>query len=273
MRAGTSRIGMRSAPSMRALSYSQGSRTSRSTGFSRCASPSQAASSPGVITPMSEAETRRLLGVRERAYHGLEEIDAAPGAGRRAEGEARLHCGGFAHHGEQAPARIELLEKSPRQHRRRARQHDSVVGRVLAPATRRVAGHENYVVRAVALEVLAPEGCERRSQLHRADFAGTVGEECGQIAAAGAYFQHAVGLLQRELLQHACLELRLPHPLALACPCSFLKGQLQVGESKRAVLRGHELLARDHIEKVKHLLIQHLPGADLLLDHVETRLF
>src|SRR4029453_5632534 len=109
MRAGTSRIGMRSAPSMCALSYSQGSRTSRSSGFSRCASPSQAASSPGGITPMSEPETPPLLGVGERADHRLEEIDAAPGAGRGAEAEARLHRGGFAHHGEQARARIEGL--------------------------------------------------------------------------------------------------------------------------------------------------------------------
>ena len=35
---------------------------------------------------------------------------------------------------------------------------------------------------------------------------------------------------------------------------------------------GDELLARHQEEQVEHLLVEHLPGADLLLDHVAARL-
>jgi len=48
---------------------------------------------------------------------------------------------------------------------------------------------------------------------------------------------------------------------------------LEVGKGEVAVLRQHELLARHEIEQIEHFLIQHLPGADLLLDHVVAGLF
>jgi hypothetical protein len=38
------------------------------------------------------------------------------------------------------------------------------------------------------------------------------------------------------------------------------------------VLGRHELLARHEVEQVEHVLVEHLPGADLLLDHVGARL-
>ena len=54
-------------------------------------------------------------------------------------------------------------------------------------------------------------------------------------------------------------------------------GELQAWLADRGrdqpVLLGHELLARHQVEQVEHFLIQHLPGADLLLDHVGARLF
>ena len=34
-----------------------------------------------------------------------------------------------------------------------------------------------------------------------------------------------------------------------------------------------ELLARHQVQQVEHLLVEHLPGADLLLDHVGAGLF
>ena len=95
---------------------------------------------------------------------------------------------------------------------------------------------------------------------------GAVREQRGQVAAAGADLEHAVGLVHVELLQHARLELGLPHALA------FAERDLQVGERERAVLRRHELLARHDVEQVEHVLVEHLPGADLLLDHIGARL-
>jgi tetratricopeptide (TPR) repeat protein len=88
----------------------------------------------------------------------------------------------------------------------------------------------------------------------------------GDSFSARADFEDAVRFTHVELLQHARLELGLPHPLA------FPKGYLQVGEGKRPMLRRNELLARHDIEQIEHVLIQHLPGADLLLDHVGARL-
>ena len=90
----------------------------------------------------------------------------------------------------------------------------------LEPLRRRIAELQHRVVGAMALQVGAAESGERRLQLDRAHLGGTVREQRREIAASGAHFQHPVGLLQRELLHHACLELRLPHALAICL--SFL---------------------------------------------------
>jgi hypothetical protein len=43
--------------------------------------------------------------------------------------------------------------------------------------------------------------------------------------------------------------------------------QRQVGEGELAVHHRHEVLATHLAEHVEHAAVQHLPGADLLLDH------
>jgi hypothetical protein len=48
---------------------------------------------------------------------------------------------------------------------------------------------------------------------------------------------------------------------------------LGLGEGQRLVGFRHELLAADAHQQVEHVEIQHLPGADLLLDHVEPCFF
>jgi len=48
---------------------------------------------------------------------------------------------------------------------------------------------------------------------------------------------------------------------------------LGVDEGQRAIRRRDEVLALDHREQRQHALVQHVPGADLLLDHVEAGLF
>jgi hypothetical protein len=92
-------------------------------------------------------------------------------------------------------------------------------------------------------------------------------EQCREIAGTSADFKYLVGLLYRQLLQHARLHLRLPHMLALA------NRNLQIGEGERAVGCGHKIFTLDHVEQVQHLLVQYFPGPDLILDHVETGLF
>ena len=46
-----------------------------------------------------------------------------------------------------------------------------------------------------------------------------------------------------------------------------------VGERERAVGAGTKSSRRTAEEQVEHVLVEHLPGADLLLDHVEARAF
>src|SRR5579859_2153613 len=94
-----------------------------------------------------------------------------------------------------------------------------------------------------------------------------VREQGREIAAAGADLEHAVGLAQGKLLQHARLESGWPHPLA------FADRDLHVAEGQRAMRRRYELLARHDVEQVEHVLVEYVPGPDLLLDHVEAGLF
>ncbi len=49
-------------------------------------------------------------------------------------------------------------------------------------------------------------------------------------------------------------------------------GNLHVHERQRPMLLRHELLAPHLKQQVEHLLIQHLPRSNLLLDHVEAGL-
>src|SRR5258706_1921947 len=264
-RAATSRSGTSRAPAMRAFSYSRGPRKSRSRGVARPAWASHAASSVALISLIgSKAEPGWLLGVDERRDYGLEQLDAVIRLRSGAAHDAGGHCRGFAHHGEQAPADLELLEQGAWQHRRRSGQDDDVIRRVALPAAGSIADLEGDIVRAMALEVAPAERRERRLDLHRNHMRRAVGEQRGEIAAAGAHFEHAVAFVHIELLQRACLELGLPHALAI------LQGNLQVREGKRAVLLRHELLARQHIEQIEHVLVEHLPGTDLLLHHIRA---
>ena len=189
------------------------------------------------------------------------------GAGRGADDQPGAHRRRLSDDREQAPADHELLEEGARQQRRGAGENDHFVGSVHAPAARRVADFQRDVLGAVALEIAAAELGQRGLHLDRVDVRGAVREERGQIAASGADFQHAVGALAHgQLLEDPRFHLGLPHALALA------ERDVDIGEGERAVLRKNELLARHQVQQIEHVLIEHLPGADLLLDHVEARL-
>lgn len=96
--------------------------------------------------------------------------------------------------------------------------------------------------------------------------AGAPREQGGEIARARANLVDVFLLLDRELLDDARLDLGLHHRLAVA------ERQLEVGKGERTVLLGHEVLALHLEQQLEHARVQHLPGADLLLDHVEARL-
>src|SRR5450631_1822058 len=90
--------------------------------------------------------------------------------------------------------------------------------------------------------------------------------ERGEVARSGSHLVHALVGANAELLQDARLDLRLHHRFAVA------QGNLEVGEGEVAALRGDEILALQLEEEIEDLGIEHLPGSDLLLDHVEAGL-
>ena len=49
--------------------------------------------------------------------------------------------------------------------------------------------------------------------------------------------------------------------------------QFEIGKRERAVGRRYEILAPHREEEIENILVEDLPWADLLLDHVEARLF
>ena len=91
-------------------------------------------------------------------------------------------------------------------------------------------------------------------------------EERREVTRAGADLVHAVVRLHRELLHDPRLDLGLQHRLAVP------DRNLEVREREVAMLGGHEELALHLEEQVEDRGIEHVPGADLLLDHVETGL-
>jgi len=71
----------------------------------------------------------------------------------------------------------------------------------------------------------------------------------------------------RRCLQQASFEHGLEHDLAMA------KRQLHVGEGEALQRLGHEVLAPHRAERAEHALVEHVPGAHLLFDHVVAREF
>ena len=92
-------------------------------------------------------------------------------------------------------------------------------------------------------------------------------EALAHVAGAGADFQHLVRLTHRQFLQNAGFEFGGQHGGAVA------QGDFQIGEGQILVGSGDELFPLDHAEQVQHGLIQHVPGPDLLFDHVEAGFF
>ncbi|MNV80216.1 hypothetical protein D3C71_1738100 [compost metagenome] len=127
---------------------------------------------------------------------------------------------------------------------------------------------------ACASEVFAREFGEFGHDFQAQHFACLVGQQGGHIARAGADFQHLVGGLDLQVLQHARLDARRLHGPALGRGFigRAVQRNLDVHEGHALVLGGDEQLAAHCVERVQHVLLQHVPGADLLLDHVVARL-
>ncbi len=71
-------------------------------------------------------------------------------------------------------------------------------------------------------------------------------------------------LAHGQVLQDAGFHARGQHVLAAR------QRDFHVDEGQRGVGLRHELFPLDYRQQVKDFLIQHIPGADLLFDHIES---
>jgi hypothetical protein len=90
-------------------------------------------------------------------------------------------------------------------------------------------------------------------------------EQCRHVAASRADLEDSISRLDRKLLDQSGLQLGRQHLLAVA------ERNFHVDERERPVLERHEVLALDLEQQIEDLLIQDLPGPNLLLDHVVAR--
>jgi hypothetical protein len=166
----------------------------------------------------------------------------------------------------QAPARLELRQQRARHLGDRARQDDDVERAVDDQPGRRVGLDHARVQHPGALQVLARHAGELGIDLDRRHVLRLVGEQARHVPRAGADLQDPLMALHGELLEQACLDLRLEHRLAVR------QRHLGVDEGHRPIRRRNEVLALDDREQREDALVEHLPRADLLLDHVEAGL-
>ena len=98
--------------------------------------------------------------------------------------------------------------------------------------------------------------------------AGDIGraprEQRGEVAATRADLEHRFVRFELQLLQDPSFHLGRPHAFAVA------QRYFEIGERQGPIRGRDEVFAPDLKQQVEHFLIQHRPGADLLLDHVEA---
>ncbi|OIQ75035.1 hypothetical protein GALL_433020 [mine drainage metagenome] len=91
-------------------------------------------------------------------------------------------------------------------------------------------------------------------------------EQGGHEAAARADFEHPFILAHREFLQDARLYLGREHVLAAG------QGNFGIDKGQAAIGGRDEIFPPHGTQQVEDAGVQHVPGADLLFDHVETGL-
>jgi hypothetical protein len=90
-------------------------------------------------------------------------------------------------------------------------------------------------------------------------------------AAASADLEYFFMLLDGQILEHPGLYLGRQH--ALTGMAVGRQRNFKVSKGQGLVCLGHKVFPFDHGQQGQHLAVEHLPGADLLLDHIESGLF
>ncbi|CAP40819.1 hypothetical protein predicted by Glimmer/Critica [Bordetella petrii] len=213
----------------------------------------------------------RNRGPAQRLDDGFEQVDGLEAGGRGARDATGRHDGRLPHDDHQAAADAQLVFQGVGHRGHRAGDQDGVVFGG-APAVAAVAGFDLDVGDVVHLQVLLRERHQAVVDFYRGDLLRQVRQQRGLVARARADFQHAVGGGELQFLGQASFDLGRQHDLA-GIDRVDLQRDFQVGKGQGAQRRRHELLAAHREQGVKHLGVEHIPGADLLLNHVEAGFF
>ena len=144
-------------------------------------------------------------------------------------------------------------------------------GQLTAQRLRAVRLKHLGVVNAGVLQVAAGEVGQARLYLQRQHLLRAVGQQSRHKARAGADFKHFFVSLNIQVLQQPGFHLGAEHALAgVRVP---RQRNFQVGKGQQLVGSGDKIFTLDLCQERQYLAVQHLPGADLLLNHVKACLF
>ena len=199
--------------------------------------------------------------MEQRLDRRLEQAFPQPVVGARARDPSGLHDRALTDDDEQPSALGQHPLEAGIVDGQRARQRDDVVDRGIG-ARERIRRFHGDVQRARAQQAGACRSGEIGVDLDRVDRLGERAEARGEIPAAGADLEDSVAGLDLEGLQDPAFELRRKHVLAVP------ERHAHVGEGEVAIRRGRELFARHARHRFEHGEVEHVPRADLLLDHL-----
>ena len=117
-----------------------------------------------------------------------------------------------------------------------------------------------------ALQVGAGQGCQFRLNFKGQHACAPARQQRGHVARACADLKHALVGLHLQVLQQARFHARGQHAFAVA------QGDFQVGKGQCLVRRWHKVFAWHFGQQGQDVGVEHVPGPDLLLDHVESGL-
>ena len=138
----------------------------------------------------SEHKAVRLRRILQRVDHGFEQVDGGVLLLAGAGDDASRHYGRVADNRKEASTHFELAQQRAWNDRRRSRQHNYIVGRRRVPSLRSIAAGEAHIGEAMASEHFFAARMQGGVDFDAGHTRHAMREQCGEIAAARAHFQH-----------------------------------------------------------------------------------
>ena len=122
------------------------------------------------------------------------------------------------------------------------------------------------VVDSGRLKMNAGQSCQFSVYLQRDNALRAVRQKGSHVAGARTDLQHLLVFLHRQVLQQTRFNAWCQHDF------TAWKRYLHVHEGEGFVGQWNEIFAFHDRQKIQHVRVQHVPRANLLLDHVESGL-